>query len=181
MKKSIILSTIPLLFLGAAMAHAQSSQTAFQLSLTPDTALYPRTTRVEGFSLGLWSENPQMSFTLGVVNGSTGDSGGFSCAVVNYDESYHGFQCGLVNLSSQEFIGLQEGAVNIADGTVEGCQSGAVNIAQTTTGLQLGVFNYAENLRGVQLGVVNIARNNPWFSEFPDKLATGFPFLNWSF
>jgi hypothetical protein len=41
--------------------------------------------------------------------------------------------------------------------------------------------NYSENLRGVQIGLVNIARNNPWFNEFPDKLATGFPIVNWSF
>jgi len=33
----------------------------------------------------------------------------------------------------------------------------------------------------VQVGLVNVARNNPWFHEFPDKFATGFPILNWSF
>jgi hypothetical protein len=38
-----------------------------------------------------------------------------------------------------------------------------------------------ENLDGVQIGLINIAMNNPWFTEFPDKLATGFPFVNWSF
>jgi hypothetical protein len=27
----------------------------------------------------------------------------------------------------------------------------------------------------------SIARINPWFKEFPDKLATGFPIFNWPF
>ncbi len=48
-------------------------------------------------------------------------------------------------------------------------------------GLQVGLVNYAEELHGVQIGLANIAINNPWFSEFPDKLATGFPIVNWSF
>jgi hypothetical protein len=43
------------------------------------------------------------------------------------------------------------------------------------------LVNYAENLRGVQVGLANVAMNNPWFNEFPDKLATGFPIVNWSF
>jgi len=47
--------------------------------------------------------------------------------------------------------------------------------------LQLGFINYAENLHGVQIGLANIVRSNPWFSELPQNLATGFPFVNWSF
>lgn len=42
-------------------------------------------------------------------------------------------------------------------------------------------MNYAENLRGVQIGFVNVAMNNPWFNEFTDLLATGFPIVNGSF
>ncbi len=56
-----------------------------------------------------------------------------------------------------------------------------MNYAEKCEGLQLGLVNYAENLHGVQLGLVNVAMNNPWFTEFLDKLATGFPILNWSF
>jgi hypothetical protein len=48
-------------------------------------------------------------------------------------------------------------------------------------GLQVGAFNYTEHLNGVQIGIVNVARNNDWFTDFPDRLATGFPILNWSF
>jgi hypothetical protein len=43
------------------------------------------------------------------------------------------------------------------------------------------MINHAEHLQGLQIGLVNIARNNPWFRELPDKFATGFPIVNWSF
>lgn len=162
----------------AGIAYADSP---IQLSLVPDIALYPRTETINGFSLGIWGENPQTSLNIGVVNGSTGDSGGFSAAVVNYDENYCGVHWAVVNTSSQSFLGWQCGAVNISRGNIQGFQSGIVNLGQDTYGFQLGVFNYAENLRGLQLGLVNFAANNPMFDEFPDKLATGFPILNWSF
>ena len=71
--------------------------------------------------------------------------------------------------------------MNYSKGTFRGLQSGFVNYSKDMTGLQLGVLNYAEKLHGVQVGLVNVAANNPWFSEFPEKLATGFPFFNWSF
>ena len=46
----------------------------------------------------------------------------------------------------------------------------------------MGLVNYAETLdNGVQIGLANIAMNNGWFDEFPNKLAKGFPFVNWSF
>ena len=56
-----------------------------------------------------------------------------------------------------------------------------MNYAEDMTGFQLGLVNYAENLHGLQIGLANIAMNNPWFNEFPDKLETGFPIVNWSF
>jgi hypothetical protein len=69
----------------------------------------------------------------------------------------------------------------VSGGTFTGFQSGAVNVSEQVTGLQLGIVNYGQELHGVQVGLVNIAANNPWFTEFPDKLATGFPIVNWSF
>ena len=172
--------TIALLVIGAASIHADEA--AFQLSLTPDIALQSRTTTIRGFSLGIWSENPQHGLTLGFVNGSTEESSGFSWALIgNYASSYHGVQWGFINISSDKYVGWQDGFVNYSKGTFEGLQSGFVNYSVDMTGLQLGVFNYAEKLHGVQVGLVNVARNNPWFSEFPDKFATGFPFFNWSF
>lgn len=154
---------------------------AIQLSLTPDIALFPRDTTVRGVSLNIWGENQQYSLTLGFVNGSVGDSAGFSWGLVNYDESYHGVQWGLVNVSKNEFVGWQRGIVNFDQGTFVGFQDGFLNIADEARGFQLGLVNYAQQLRGLQIGLVNVAMNNPWFNEFPDKLATGFPIVNWSF
>ncbi len=152
-----------------------------QLSLTPDIALQPRSTQINGLSLNIWGENPQCGMTLGFINGSTGESAGFTAGLVNYNETYDGIQWGLVNTSQDEFVGWQCGVVNISNGTFEGFQSGVVNLSQQTTDLQLGLVNYSQELNGVQIGLVNIAANNPSFTEFPNKLAPGFPIVNWSF
>lgn len=153
-----------------------------QFSLTPDIALKSRTTTINGLSLSIWGENPQHSLTLGLVNGSTGDSGGFTWGLINYADSYTGVSWGFVNVSTTSFAGWQHGWINVSQGTFAGFQSGWIfNYAEDFHGLQLGFVNYAENLHGVQLGFANIVRNNSWFDEFPDKLATGFPILNWSF
>jgi hypothetical protein len=166
------------LIIGAASLRAD---TPIQLSLTPDIALFPKDTTVHGFALNIWGQNPQLSLNIGLVNGSTGDSGGLSWGIVNYDESYTGVQLGWVNYSSQHFVGFQDGWVNVSQGTFKGMQYGLVNVSEDTTGLQLGVVNYAQKLNGVQIGLVNVAMNNPVFTGFPDKLAPGFPILNWSF
>jgi len=176
MKKFIIIAVFAI---GAVSIRAQDS--VFQASLTPDIAIHPRTTFIHGLSLNIWGENPQKGVALGFVNGSTGDSGGFSWGLVNYDESYHGVQWGLVNVSKQEFVGWQRGLVNFDQGTFVGFQDGFVNVAEDARGFQLGLVNCAQQLKGLQIGVVNVAMNNPWFTEFPDKLATGFPIVNWSF
>ncbi len=139
----------------------------WQLSLTPDIANHSKTTETSGLALSLWGENPHHGCALGFVNGSSGESSGFTWAFfVNYDESYTGVAWSMVNLSKEKFVGWQ---------------AGLVNVAKEFHGLQWGMVNYAENLHGVQLGLANIAVNNGWFNEFPDKLATGFPFFNWSF
>jgi hypothetical protein len=177
MKIKFIIAT---LFASAAGIYAQDVA-PIQLSLTPDIAVQSRTITIDGFSLNIWGENQQHSLTLGIVNGSVGDSTGFSWGIVNYDEVYHGVQWGVVNISQQEFIGWQRGFVNIDQGTFTGFQDGLVNVAEDAGGFQLGLVNYAENLDGLQIGIVNVAMNNPWFTEFPDKLATGFPIINWSF
>jgi hypothetical protein len=175
MKTTIAVGT---LIIGAASLHAQ---TPIQLSLTPDIALFPRDTTVHGLSLNIWGENPQYSLHVGLINGATGDSGGFSWGIANYAESFKGVMFGCVNISNDQFMGWQQGWVNISKGDFNGFQSGIVNISENVTGFQLGVANYAERLNGVQIGLVNIAKNNPWFNELPDKFATGFPVLNWSF
>jgi hypothetical protein len=154
---------------------------AIQLSLTPDIALYPRTTTIDGFSLNIWGENEQHGVAFGLINGSVGQSGGFSWGLVNYGDAYTGVQWGLVNMSNEEFIGWQSGAVNVDQGTFTGYQDGIVNVSEDVRGFQLGLVNYAQQLRGLQIGFVNIAMNNPVFDDFPDKLAPVFPIVNWSF
>jgi hypothetical protein len=176
MKKLLI---IPALVAG--IAGAQADDSFFQASLTPDIAIHPRTTQINGLSLDIWGENPQCSLNLGFVNGSTGDSQGLSWGLVNYADGYTGVAWGIVNVSQRNFLGWQSGVFNCSQGTFTGLQSGCINLAQEFHGLQLGLVNYSENLRGVQLGLLNMAQNNPWFTECPDKLATGFPILNWSF
>jgi hypothetical protein len=177
MKKLLLLST-----LAAAACTIHADESVFQLSLTPDIAIHPRTTAINGFSLGIWSENPQKSLTLGFVNGSTGDSVGFTWAfIANYADNYTGVAWSLVNVSKENFVGWQAAAVNVAQGSFTGLQMGFVNYSEKTKGLQLGAINYAEDLQGLQIGFINVAMNNPWFTEFPNKLATGFPFVNWSF
>lgn len=162
MKKLITVSAFV-----ACVACAKADNPFFQASLTPDIAVQPKTTEIDGICLSIWGENPQHALALGFVNGSTDDSKGLSWGFfVNYSETYTGVDLGMVNWSTVNFTGVQFGAVNVAN---------------EYHGLQMGVVNYAENLRGVQLGFINIAMNNPWFNEFPDKLATGFPFVNWSF
>lgn len=138
----------------------------FQASLTPSIALHSKDTPIEGISLNIWGEGPQSGFTWGFVNGNTGESKGFTMGLVNYCETYTGVHWGLFNTSSKLFVGWQ---------------SAFVNMGKEVHGLQTGMVNYTESLHGVQLGLVCIVKENPWFKEFPDKLAMGFPFLNWSF
>ena len=157
---------IALIILGAATLSATAEEAFLQLSLTPDVALQSRDTVINGISLNIWGENEQSAFALGFVNGSTGHSCGVSWGIVNYAESYTGLQIGFVNYVSEQF---------------EGVQLGGVNVAANASGLQWGFINYAENLRGVQIGFINIVTENPWFDEFPDKLAMVFPIVNWSF
>jgi hypothetical protein len=156
--------TILALTLAAVVSKAEES--FFQASLTPDIAIQSRETRINGISLNIWGENPQSAFTLGFVNGSTGESKGFSWGIWNYCANYTGVHWGIVNVSHEKFVGWQ---------------SGWVNVAKEFHGFQSGLINYTETMSGIQLGFVNVIKENPWFSEFPSKLAKGFVFVNWSF
>jgi hypothetical protein len=183
MKKLFIIAALAA---GTAGLQAQDSH-PFQASLTPDVAIYPKSADIRGLSLSIWGENPQQGLTLGIVNGSSGDSAGFTWGVFNYAESYSGVSWGLGNYSKTSFVGWQGGlfffpcVVNISKDKFVGFQEGLFNYAEDFHGFQLGLVNYAENLHGVQIGIVNIAMNNSWFKDFPDQLATGFPIVNWSF
>ncbi len=175
MKKLLLISTLLSVTLGL------NAQSAFQASLTPDIAIHSRATEINGLALSIWGENPQHALALGFVNGSTGNSSGLSWGLVNYADSYTGVAWGFVNVSRTSFTGWQDGFVNFSQGEFLGLQMGGINVTEKMNGLQLGFVNYSENLRGLQIGFINVAANNPWFTDFPDKLATGFPIVNWSF
>src|SRR5437667_825775 len=95
MKKLLALTA---LVISAAGLPAEESH-VFQASLTPDIAIYPRTAEIHGLSLNIWGENPQHGVAIGIVNGSTGDSSGFTYGIVNYADTYTGVSWGLVNVS----------------------------------------------------------------------------------
>jgi hypothetical protein len=163
----------------------------FNLSLTPDIAVYDRSETIEGLTLSVWGENQQTSLALGIANGTTGDSSGLSVGILNYATDYKGLQWGLVNYARGDVTGWQGGfffgligsVVNATEGNMKGFQAGAVNYARTLTGLQLGLVNYAEAAdTGVQIGIVNIIRQNThWFTELPEELAPAMILVNWRF
>ncbi len=172
------------LLAAATMAGGALAQTKpFNISLVPDVALYGRSQRIDGLTLSIWGENPQTALALGFVNGSTGDSAGFSWAfLLNYADNYKGVQWAAVNYVAGDFLGWQAGILNYTDGLMKGLQTGWVNYAGTLTGLQFGFVNYAETAEsGVQIGLVNLIPSNPWFSNLPDQLAPGMIFVNWGF
>lgn len=175
--------TLALLVLLASASAAQATHTPLQISLTPDIALFSRSERIEGLTIGLWSENPQSALAIGLVNGSSGDSAGVSWAfLLNYADDYKGLQMAPVNYTKGDFLGWQAGLVNYTEGYMKGLQTGAVNYAGKLTGLQLGFVNYADSAEtGVQIGFVNLMPRNAWFTELPDELAPGMIFVNWRF
>jgi hypothetical protein len=172
------------LLTGFASQAAAGEGKAFQASLTPDIGLHARDVRIEGLSIGVWSENPQNAFTLGFVSGSTGESSGFSWSfLMNYAESYSGVHWAPVNHAKANFVGWQSGLVNFTEQRFKGLQSAFVNYAATLQGLQLGVVNYARttDVGGVQVGLANVIGENKWFQDFPDSLAPGMVLVNWRF
>jgi hypothetical protein len=174
-----------LVFMGLALAATgvMAGTEPIQLSLTPDIAIFDKSERIEGLTLGIWSENPQSALALGFVNGSTGESAGLSWSLIlNYADSYKGVQWSLINYTGEDFLGWQLGLVNYTKGSMKGLQTGVVNCAGKLTGLQLGLVNYAETVEsGVQIGLVNIMPENEWFSKLPGELAPGMIIVNWHF
>lgn len=161
--KKILLSLLLCLLATSAYAETQS----FQLSLVPDVAIHSKDTYIKGVTIGIWGENPQAAFALSFVNGSKGDSAGFSLGLVNYAENYRGVAWGTVNLAS---------------GTLRGLQWGFLNYAGKLSGLQLGVVNVAKGAdSAIQIGFVNVIQQNKWFTEFPQALAKGMVLINWRF
>lgn len=176
----------------ACWAGAQESGIPFfQASLTPEHALYPSGQRIEGVTLSIWGENPQSALAIGLVNGSTEPSSGFSLGVVNYAESYGGVHWSLANFTQGDFSGWQGGplfgllgsVVNYAGGDMKGLQTGVINLSGKLSGLQLGLINYTQYAEsGVQVGLINlISQNSGWFTQFPREVAPGMILVNWRF
>ncbi len=169
--KKLVLVLIACFFATGAFAETKSAGAqGFQLSLIPDIAIHSKATHIKGVSLGIWGENPQNALTLGIVNGSTGNSSGISLGLLaNYAESYEGAQIAwIANYTAVKFTGLQWAAFNYAE---------------RLNGIQLGFVNFAETSdKGVQVGFINIMNNTKlWFSNFPDEVAPVMPFVNWRF
>lgn len=168
-----------------AVAQQTHQAKPFQASLTPDIAIYDQDVMIRGLTLSLWGENPQEALSLGLVNGSVGDSSGFSIAyLLNYSENYKGVNWGFVNYTKGDFLGWQSGTINYTANNFTGLQTGAVNYADQLKGLQLGLFNFTEEARdtAIQVGLINVIRENrKWFSEFPDAVAPAMVFVNWRF
>ena len=169
MKKLVIIALICIvaskICIVASSAYAESKP--FQLSLTPGIAIHSEETFIKGVTLNIWGENPQAAFAFGFVNGSSGNSAGFSWGLVNYAENY---------------TGVEWGTVNYAKGNFKGLQSGFFNYAGKLKGLQFGAINYAKTVEsGLQIGLVNIIEQNKWFTGFPKELAKGMVFVNWRF
>lgn len=152
-----------------------------QLSLTPEVAFFDRNVKIEGLALSIWGENPQSALAIGFVNGSTGTSSGLSLGLLNYADSYTGFQWAAVNFTDGDLLGWQLAFVNYTEGTMKGLQTGFVNYAGKLTGLQFGFVNFADSAEtGVQIGIVNVMPQNAWFTRLPDELAPVMVFVNWS-
>jgi hypothetical protein len=183
-KEKQVMKRVLAILVGVMVASGAMAQSKpLQLSITPDIAIFDRGERIEGLTIGLWSQNPQTALALGIANGSTGRSAGMSLALIlNYADSYEGIQWASINYTKVDFLGWQGGLVNYTDGTMKGLQTGVVNYAGRLTGLQFGFVNYAVTAEnGVQLGLINLIPRNPWFTGSPNELAPGMIFFNWRF
>ena len=107
----------------------------------------------------------------GAFNVDLGEVWGLQIGVVDYCNSFHGWQIGglnwnntpshgwqvgAANADQEEFTGFSLGGVVNFAPRMTGCQIGAVNVADSMTGVQIGFFNAVQRMRGLQIGAVNI-------------------------
>ena len=174
-----LISSILIITLTVCMSL--SADRPLQLSFTPEIALHDRTETITGLTLGIWGENPQAALAIGVIQGSTGRSGGVSWAfILNYAEDYTGVQWAPANYTSGDFLGWQAGFANYAGGSMTGLQTGTLNFAGRMAGVQVGFLNYAAIVdSGLQIGLINLMLQNEWFTRLPNELAPAMVFVNW--
>ena len=109
------------------------------------------------------------------VNADWGDVWGLQIGIVDYCNSFHGWQIAglnwnntpshgwqiaVANANQEEFGGFSVGAVDYSP-RLTGCQIGFVNLADSMTGCQIGVVNAVQRAHGVQIGFVNIICEGP--------------------
>ena len=149
------MNQLKVLFICAIVSLSASSTFAahkvFQASLTPNVAILDKSERIEGLTLSFWGNNPQNALALGIINGTSGESGGLSIGFANYGNIYRGIQIGAIN-SNKEIEGLQIGVICYTKKTVSGIQIGLINI---------------------------IKQNKCWFGNFPMELAPVMIGINW--
>lgn len=166
-KKLIIGFVLSLAVFGA---HDKAAATGFQLSLTPDIAIHPDTTPINGIALNIWGQNPQRALALGFINGSSHVSSGVSLGLLaNYAQDYSGAHLAwFANYTSGRFSGLQ---------------LSAFNYATHLNGVQLGLVNFSETVeKGLQVGLLNIMKNNVyWFGAMPEQVAPMMVLVNWRY
>ncbi len=178
-------------WLGIAMisTSAMAEGRAFNLSLTPDIAVYDRDDTIEGVTLSVWGENKQTSLALGLVNGTVSQSEGVGLGFLNYADSYKGVQLGMINYAKNDSTGWGNGyfslimsCVNYTGSTMKGLCVGVVNYAGHLSGLQCGLINYVEDADGIQFGLINIIdKNKSWFEYTPGELAPVMIIVNWRY
>ncbi len=152
---------------------AAQSEHPFQLALFPPVQIVPEDESVRGVRLSLYGRNVSVTgFDWGVANHTTGDFLGLQLGVVGLAEGgFTGVQGNTVNIVEGAFEGLQAGLFSSAD-QGRGLQLSGVNHARNFRGLQIALVNYAETLNGVQIGIVNIIRQG--------GVLPVMPIVNWS-
>lgn len=156
----------------------------FNMSLTPDVAIYGQSVLIKGVTLSLWGENEQSSLALGIVNGTLGFSSGADWALaLNYADNFTGVKWAAVNYTKGNTVGWDAGFLNYSTGAMKGVYTGVINYVARLKGVQFGLFNYVDTGdSGVQIGLINIiGNNNVWFSDMPEQLAPWMLFVNWRF
>ena len=185
MKKLIISLTVLFVAIGAmADVDIAIGSKPFNMSITPDVAIYGQSVLIKGMTLSLWGENEQDSLALGIVNGSSGFSSGVDWAfALNYADNFTGVKWAVVNHNTGNTVGWDAGFLNYSSGAMKGVYTGIVNYVGRLKGVQFGLFNYVETGdSGVQIGLINIIDNNDeWFSDMPNQLAPWTLFVNWRF
>jgi len=173
MNKLARATVVALALIAVARPLAAQSEHPFQLALFPPVQIVPEDESVRGVRLSLYGRNASVTgFDWGVVNHTTGDFLGLQIGVVGLSEgALTGVQVNFVNMVQGDFEGFQHGVFSSAD-RGRGLQLSGVNHARNFRGLQIAFVNYAETLNGVQIGIVNIIRRG--------GVLPVMPIVNWS-